>query len=107
MINVDFLTTEKGYLVGFDIYGHAEYSALGQDIVCAAVSSAAFLAVNTILDVIKVPAETHVDKFGAIYLKIDKRNVNLCNDILSGLKLHLVNLEEQYPENIIVNYVEV
>lgn len=107
MINVNFLTTEKGFLVGFDIYGHADYDEYGHDVVCAAVSSAAFFVVNTISDIIKVPVDAGVNEFGAMHLKINENNASLCNDILSGLKLHLINLEEQYPENITVNYVEV
>lgn len=107
MINVNFLTTEQGLLVGFDIHGHAGYDEHGHDVICAAVSSAAFLAVNTISDVIKVPVDASVNDFGAMYLKINENNASLCNDILLGLKLHLINLEEQYPQNITVNYVEV
>lgn len=107
MINVDFFNTENGLLVGFDIYGHAEYDDHGRDIVCAAVSSAAFFAINTISEIIKVPVDVGTNEIGAMHLKINENNASLCNDILLGLKLHLINLEEQYPENITVNYVEV
>lgn len=107
MIKVSFFTTEKGLLVGFDIYGHADYGKHGYDIVCAAVSSAAFLVVNTISEIIKVSANVRVSDFGAMYMKINENDASLCKDILLGLKLHLLNLEEQYPENITVNYVEV
>lgn len=107
MINVNFLNTEKGVLVGFDIYGHANYDEKGYDIVCAAVSSAVYMTANMITEIIKVSAEIRTSGFGAMYLKIEENNASLCNDVLLGLKLHLINLEEQYPENITVNYVEV
>ncbi len=40
-------------------------------------------------------------------LKINENDAALCSDVLLGFKLHMVNLEEQYPKNISVNYVEV
>ena len=107
MINVDFFTTEKGLLLGFNIYGHAEYDEHGHDIVCAAVSSAAFLVANTITEIIKVSADIRVDGAGTMFLKIKENDAALCSDILLGLKLHLLNLEEQYPKNVTVNYLEV
>lgn len=40
-------------------------------------------------------------------LRLPKKSVSQCGDLLAGLKLHLLSLEEQYPENIHVNYTEV
>ena len=47
MISVAFLTPPEGGVLGFSMEGHAEYGEAGEDIVCAAVSSAAYLAANT------------------------------------------------------------
>lgn len=107
MIKINFLTDEKGLLLGFDIYGHAEYDDHGHDIVCAAVSSAAFLTINTISEIIKIPADINVNNTGGMYLKVNEDYANLCRDVLLGFKLHMLNLEEQYPQNITVNYMEV
>ena len=107
MINVDFFITDKGYLLGFEIYGHAEFKENGYDIVCAAVSSAAFLVANTVSEIIKVAVSVRVEDSGYMYLKINNNDAGLCKDILLGFKLHMLNLEEQYPKNITVNYVEV
>lgn len=107
MIKVDFFTTKEGLLLGFDMYGHADYDDHGHDIVCAAVSSAAFLTANTISEIIKVPADININASGGMYLKISAREESFCRDILLGFKLHMLNLEEQYPQNITVNYTEV
>ena len=44
---------------------------------------------------------------GEMALRLPKKSVSQCGDLLAGLKLHLLSLEEQYPENIHVNYTEV
>lgn len=107
MINIDFFTLSSGELVGFKIQGHSGLAESGHDVLCAAVSSAAYLVANTISDVIKADAEIFVSNDGQMYLKLVDFNKNSCRDILLGFKLHVLGLEEQYPENIIVNYMEV
>lgn len=107
MINIDFFVLKNGMLLGFDIYGHAECDVCGKDVVCAAVSSAAFMAANTISEVIKIAADAKVYDCGGMRLKVNEKDVALCSDVLLGFKLHMVKLEEQYPKNISVNYVEV
>ena len=50
MTKYKFLTDEKG-IYGFIIKGHSGYGEQGGDIVCAAVSSAAYMVINTITDI--------------------------------------------------------
>ena len=107
MINVDFLVDDKGFILGFQINGHSGFAENGSDIVCAAVSSAAFMTANTITDVLKINAETFVDNLGKMFFKIKNEISISCKDILLGFKLHMISLEEMYPENITVNYMEV
>ena len=57
MIQVSFLTLKSGELVGFWIQGHSGYAEEGSDIVCAAVSSAAYMTANTILEVLGISAD--------------------------------------------------
>ena len=106
MINTSFYVNPKGELLGFRITGHSGYSEQGSDIVCAAVSSAACMTANTITDVLFVQCELTVDD-GDIMLRIFQRDAVRCRDILSGFKLHMQQLEEQYSEYINVNYTEV
>lgn len=107
MIRVNFFITEEGLILGYNVCGHADYDDYGRDIVCAAVSSAALLTANTISEIIKVPADASIDNDGGMKFKINENNANLCRDVLLGFKLHMLNLEEQYPKNITVNYTEV
>lgn len=107
MIAAYFFTAKNGDLLGFSISGHAEWGISGDDIVCSAVSSAAFMTVNTITDIIGVSADVTIDKTGSMILKISPNDSYRCREILLGFKLHMVILEDQYPENIKVNYTEV
>lgn len=107
MINVDFLVDNQGSILGFQISGHSGFAEIGSDIVCAAVSSAAFMTANTITDILKINVETFVDNSGKMFFKIKNEISISCKDILLGFKLHMISLEEMYPENITVNYLEV
>lgn len=45
-------------LLGYDISGHSGAGVAGEDVVCAAISSAAYLVANTITEVCAIAAET-------------------------------------------------
>ncbi|NBK78245.1 ribosomal-processing cysteine protease Prp [bacterium D16-76] len=106
MIRVDFYTLPEGGLLGFQMEGHAGMGEAGEDIVCAAVSSAAYLTVNTITDVLAVTPLQLRAREGEMALRIGQRDEPACRVTLAGLKLHLLGLEEQYPESIRVSYME-
>ena len=107
MITVDFLTTPDGFLSGFRVAGHSDYSENGSDIVCAAVSSAVYMAMNTVTDVIGVqPLAVRVND-GEAFFRVELKDEVVCRTVFTGLKLHLLGLEEQYPQNINVSYLEV
>ena len=93
-------------LCGFRVKGHSGAGSEGNDIVCAAVSSAAYLAANTITDVIGAKAEIELDE-GYLSLIVAPEQQARCADILRGLSLHLSALAEQYPENIQFGNTEV
>lgn len=106
MIEAGFLTPPDGHVLGFRIAGHAGGEA-GTDIVCAAVSSAAYLVANTVTEVLNVaPLSLRTDDEG-MFLRLEPRDEPMCRTLLEGLKLHLMGLEEQYPEDIRVGYIEV
>ncbi len=108
MLEAEFFVLDSGDIVGFDISGHSEYAEFGKDIVCAAVSSAAYMVINTITDVIGASADVTVsDNTGHMRAIINKKDALACNDILKGFKMHLLLLEEIYSPNIKVSYVEV
>lgn len=108
MINVYFLVQPTGEAVGFSIAGHAGYAESGRDILCAAVSSAAYMVVNMITDVLMLsPLTLREDESGELFLRLHEKDAAVCRDVFSGLKLHLLNLEQQYEDAINVDYMEV
>ena len=107
MVCVRFLNDPEGACHGFLMEGHAEQGDAGQDIVCAAISSAAYLTVNTLTEVFHItPLSLRVSE-GEMYFRAEPKDVSQCRDMLLGLKLHLQNLEEQYPQALRVTYLEI
>ncbi len=104
MIRASFKVS-RGDLCGFRITGHAESGDFGQDIVCAAVSSAAYMTANTITDILGAPADITVGD-GLMDLSVTDRR-DACQSILAGFRLHLEALEDQYPDRIHLTKSEV
>ena len=98
MTKATFYFDENGPY-GFLISGHSGFAESGEDIVCASVSSVAYMVANTITEILRVNAEIEVND-GKMKLIINKEQRHITKDILLGLKLHLEGLEEQYPEFI-------
>ena len=107
MIEVSFFVLPNGGIRGFGITGHSGYAEAGEDIVCAAVSSAAYMAVNSITDVLFVLPEQIRAEEGNMLFCLERKDIPVCRVILEGLKKHLLSLEEQYSDYIRVSYVEV
>ncbi len=101
MIRVKFLVGNR-QLTGFEIRGHADFADIGEDIVCASVSSAAYMAVNTVTEIIGANADASADS-GAMSLKIYE-SCERTETVLKGLELHLTELSKQYPDNIKIIY---
>ncbi len=88
----------SGSLRGFELSGHAGSSVYGSDIVCAAVSSAAYMAANTVTEVLSVEADADV-RDG--YMKFSFNSGNSAAEaVLDGLELHLRELEKEYPKKL-------
>ena len=82
---------------GFLISGHSGFAENGEDIVCASVSSVAYMVANTITEILRVTAEIDVND-GRMKLIVNKEQRHITKDILLGLKLHLDSLAEDYPK---------
>ena len=93
MIKVTFF--KKGNEIsGFELSGHSGYAEQGADIICSAVSSAAYMVANTITDIIGVSASVSLDDG---YMKfVPERMTDSVQVLLKGLALHLNALAEQY-----------
>lgn len=97
MIRIDFFCSDKS-IAGFEISGHSGSAEAGLDIICSAVSSAAYMAANTITEIVKCKAEADVsDGFMSFHVK---SKLSDAQQILEGLKLHLEALAADYPDNI-------
>ena len=101
MTKVRFIKKKKG-LYGFEIKGHSSKNCddeLGK-IVCAAVSSAAYMAANTVTEIIGDKAAADVSD-GAMRFEVttpcDKTRA-----VLEGLRLHLGELSAEYGSNIVI-----
>lgn len=91
-----------GALTGFCIDGHtADYDTEEGRLVCSAVSSAAYMAANTVTEVIGAAADAF-DSDGHMTLNVGSSD-GRTQAVLEGLRLHLRGLEEQYPHYIKVN----
>ena len=103
MIRAVFFNLPDGTVNGFSLSGHADTGECGRDIVCAAVSSAAYLTANTVTEVLSLSADiTEAD--GKLSLMLNNTGAQRAQDILSGFRLHMEQLEKQYPHNIKVEF---
>ena len=88
---------------GFDISGHASNHCRDEEgkLVCAAVSSAAYLTANTLTDVLKLNAGVHVNK-DQMSVRVSRHDAKkpACAGLLQGLWMHLCSLRQQYPKRI-------
>ena len=106
MTTVTFFS-EGSRLTGFEVKGHSGFAPEGEDIVCAAITSAVRLTECTINDVLGLEASVKVrEKDASITLKLPAKlgqtNESTCQALLTGLMVHFVQLAEEYPEFISV-----
>ena len=90
--------------MGFTVEGHT--GASGRSVVCAAVSSACYMAANTITEIIGARADVSVAD-GYMRVMTAGEDVVRSQDILRGLRLHAENMAQQYPHQIRITYTEV
>ena len=105
MIKIRFIT-QKNVILGFDLQGHAGFAEHGQDIVCAAVSSAAYMVANTLTEIMDLTPEISVSE-GKMSVKLNSDQALRASDLMQGFRLHLTELSEQYPNNITSLFTEV
>ena len=85
-------------ITGFDLDGHCGGVA-GRDIVCAAVSSAAYLTANTLTEVCGLAANIS-EADGKLHLRLTDKDASRGDDVMNGFYLHLCGLRDQYPKQI-------
>ena len=98
---------EGSRIVSFPVEGHSGLADAGEDILCAAVTSAVRLCECAVNDVLGLEASVKVRKKDAsISLKLPsglgQTNESTCQTLLVALMVHFVQLAEEYPDNITV-----
>ena len=104
MTTVTFLT-EGNRIIGFASQGRSGYAEAGEDIVCAAITSAIRLVEATINDVLGLAASVKVKESEAlISLRLPgglgPTAESTCQALLTGLMVYFAELHEEYPDNI-------
>ena len=104
MTSVIFHTVEDR-IIGFDAQGHSGYGEQGEDIVCAAVTSAVRLEEATVNDVMGLCASVKVNQeTAAISLRLPgglaPTAESTCQNLMTGLMVYLAQLHDEYPEHI-------
>ena len=99
--------TEGSRSGGFEVKGLSGYASEGEDIVCAAITSAVRLTECVVNDVLGLEASVKVrEKDTSITLKLPgglgETNEDTCQALLAGLMVHFVQLSEEYPDFISV-----
>lgn len=105
MTKVTF-SSQKDKILSVDILGHAGYADEGEDIVCAAVSSAVMLTHALLYDVQRIAVDTLVEDEGAhIRFTLPQGGIERGQDAFRALKLHFTELEQNYSD--FLNVMEV
>lgn len=97
MVKASFCIREDS--ASFTVKGHSGFAGSGFDIVCAAVSSAAYMTANTITEILGADASSKV-KDGYLQFKVSGNSA--ARDIIKGLQLHLSELAKDYPDHVTV-----
>ena len=97
--------TEGSRLTGFTARGHSGFAPAGEDIVCAAVTSAVRLVECTVNDVMGLRAAVKVSEQSAsISLRLpgglSAAAEDTCQSLLTGLMVYFTQLHEEYPGHI-------
>ena len=99
--------TEGSRIVSFEVQGHSGYAPEGEDIVCAAVTSAVRLVETTVNDVLGLAASVKIrEKDASISLRLpgglSPTAESTCQTLMTALMVHFAQLHEEYPDHIIV-----
>jgi len=104
MINVKFYAKNNRYSIRTN--GHAEYAPLGQDIVCASVSTLMYTLANYIADKAeekgwKILNITFDEKTTEVVIDVlDKSDNNILESLFSMVEDQIKDISEMYPLNV-------
>ncbi len=102
--------TEQGTPVGFELAGHAEQGAYGEDIVCAGISAIAQTALLGVTDVLKLDAAIALEE-GHMRSELSRETAPEDRDkaavVFNTMIAGLTSLQQAYPKSLKFSYREV
>ena len=106
MTTVTFYS-EGSRITGFHVEGHSGFADAGEDILCAAITSAVRLVECAINDILGLEASVKVrEQDASISLKLPgslgQTNESTCQTLLTALMVYFTELTEEYPDHLIV-----
>ena len=110
MTKGELFKNKNGEIVKFVVSGHSDFAEAGSDILCAAVSTAATMTLNGILEVAKVTVGYEVrDAYLECILpdNLLEEEQEKCSLLIDTLVLTLRDLEQQYKKHITITELEV
>ncbi len=97
-------TRKNGTLCRCSVKGHAGYAEHGQDIVCAAVSSAVQLTANLLTETFHEDAQVSA-KGDTVNIRTGGSDISA--KLLDALYVHLQCISEEFPDTIKFEFTEV
>jgi len=99
--------TDGSRIVSFRVEGHSGLAEAGEDVLCAAITSAVRLTECAVNDVLGLGAAVKVNERDAsITLKLPRslegEADSVCQTILAAMLTYFVTLQEEYPEHLTV-----
>ncbi len=100
-------TLDGSRVTAFSMEGHSGLAEAGEDILCAALTSAVRLTECAINDVLGLSVPVKVsEKDASVSFKLPRslegEAGSVCQTLLTALMVYLVQLQEEYPQHIIV-----
>ena len=105
MICVVFYKKREGF-IGFTTSGHAGFAKKGEDIVCAAVSSAVQLTVNALTDVLGLDCIVRVEEKDALVSITLQEESAEAQHFFQAFLIHLQDLKDRYHGKIDITNME-
>lgn len=99
------IKTDEDKIIGYNVFGHANFTPKGKDIVCSAVSSITQTALLGLKELLKKDIEFEQDN-GLLRVQINNPDKD-SNLVLETMLLGLKEIEKIYPKNVLLKFNKV
>ena len=106
MTRAVFAVDKDGNYTSFAVFGHAGAGKVGNDAVCAQISSAVYFTINTITDVFGCRDRIEYSvRDGRFWFLLKDGCPKEAFQLLQGLSMHLRAVQTQHPDKIQVRSI--